>query len=327
MLSRQKETMSQEDIDFQQPDARVISPADIPIEPSFPQTGITLGLVFLASLIIGMMVILILELLDGGFRSSEQLERATGIPSLGFVPQTGVPKDFDSLPSYVAGHPNTAFAESIRTLNWTLGLAYPEGRPKRILVSSALPEEGKTTIATCLATVQSAAGEKVLLIDGDTRRPSCNEILAMDRDPGLTDVLMGTAQLEDALQTCEWSGLTVLAAGRPSPNISTLLASTKLEALLDVLDKEYDLIVIDSPPILAAADARILAKHDHATFVVVRWAKTRRQTVRLAVQQLDATGAPIAGTLLSAVDARKHAQYGYGDSGVYAGNLEKYYAT
>ena len=327
MLSRQKETISQEDIDFQQPDARVISPADIPIEPSFPQTGITLGLVFLASAIIGMMVILILELLDGGFRSSEQLERATGIPSLGFVPQTAIPEDFDNLPSYVAGHPNTAFAESVRTLNWTLGLTYPEGRPKRILVSSAVPEEGKTTIATCLATVQSAAGEKVLLIDGDTRRPSCNELLNLNRDPGLTDVLMGSTQLEDALQTCEWSGLTVLSAGHPSPNVSTLLASTKMEELLDALDKVYDLIIIDSPPILAAADARILAKHAHATFVVVRWAKTRRQTVRLALQQLDATGAPIAGTLLSAVDARKHAQYGYGDSGVYAGNLEKYYAA
>jgi capsular exopolysaccharide synthesis family protein len=326
MLARQKETISQEDIDFQQPDARIISPADTPIEPSFPQTGITLGLVFLAATIIGMMVILILELLDGGFRSSEQLERVTGIPSLGFIPKAGLPKEFDSLPSYVASHPNTAFAESIRTLNWTLGLAYSEGRPQRILVSSAVPEEGKTTIATCLASVQSSAGERVLLIDADTRRPSCNGLLNLNRDPGLTDVLMGNAQLDDALQTCEWSGLTLLPAGRPTPNISNLLASSKLEALLDVLDREYDLIVIDSPPILAAADARILAKHAHAAFVVVRWAKTRRQTVRLAVQQLDATGVPIAGTLLSAVDARKHAQYGYGDSGVYAGNLEKYYA-
>jgi capsular exopolysaccharide synthesis family protein len=189
-----------------------------------------------------------------------------------------------------------------------------------------VPEEGKTTIATCLASVQSSAGERVLLIDADTRRPSCNGLLNLNRDPGLTDVLMGNAQLDDALQTCEWSGLTLLPAGRPTPNISNLLASSKLEALLDVLDREYDLIVIDSPPILAAADARILAKHAHAAFVVVRWAKTRRQTVRLAVQQLDATGVPIAGTLLSAVDARKHAQYGYGDSGVYAGNLEKYYA-
>lgn len=327
MLARQKETMSQEDLDFQQPDARIISPADVPVEPSFPQKSVTIGLVLLASIIVGMLVILIMELLDGGFRSSEQVEQATGIPALGFVPRTALPEEFESLPSYIAGHPNTAFAESIRTLNWTLGLSYADGRPKRLLIASAVPEEGKTTVASCLATAQSLAGERVLLIEGDTRRPSCHLVLKTRRDPGLTDVLTGAASLEEALQTCEWSGMSLLPAGSPSPNVANLLASEKMSALLNTLDRQFDLIVIDSPPVLVSADARILATHAGATIVVVKWARTRRQTVRHAVQQLLGAGADVAGALLSAVDAKKHAQYGYGDSGVYAGNLEKYYAS
>jgi len=108
-------------------------------------------------------------------------------------------------------------------------------------------------------------------------------------------------------------------------NATNVLGSKKMAALLDELRGKFDLIVIDSPPLMAAADARILARLSDATILAVRWGSTRRQAVKMSVRQLLAAGAPLAGGLLTMVNAKKHAQYSYGDSGAYVGELEKYY--
>lgn len=326
MLSRQKETLSQEDADYQQADARIISPADMPLVPAFPRVGMILGLVLLASTILGLLIILMIELLDDGFRSGDELERATGVPSIGFVPFVPKTGGHKSLAGYISDKPNTAFGEAIRTLNWSIGLAFPAPAPKSILVTSSVPGEGKTTIASCLATSQSIAGRKTVLVDADTRQPSCHELLGVAREPGLVDVLTGNASLNDVLTVSEWSNLVVLPAGTPSPNARNLLESEKMRALLDVLNERFDCIVIDSPPVMATTDARILCQLTDATITVVRWEKTRRAVVRNTLGQLRGARARLAGSLLSMVDARKHARYGYGDSGAYTGDLEKYYA-
>jgi capsular exopolysaccharide synthesis family protein len=326
MLTRQKETSSQEDADFQQADVRVISRADIPLQPAFPRKGVILGLAFIAAMIFGLVIILIIELLEDGFRNGDELERATGVPSLGFIPYVPHIGSFKSLPEYISGKPNTAFAEAIRTLNWSIGLAFPAPAPKSVLVTSSVPGEGKTTIATCLATSQSVAGRKTLLIDADTRRPTCHELLGIEREPGLVDVLTGHASLDDVLVEKNLSGLVILPAGAPSPNVPNLLESEKMRELLEELNKRFDFIVIDSPPVLATTDARILCQLTDATVAVVHWAKTRRATARNTLGQLRGARARLAGSLLSMVNVKKHAKYGYGDSGAYTGDLEKYYA-
>jgi hypothetical protein len=119
MLAREKETLYQKDMGFQQPDVDVFSPATIPAEPSFPSKGIVIGLALMGSLFLGLMAILILELLDSGFRSGEQFEQVTGTPSIGFVPMINKPDNYSSLAAYVAGRPGAAFGESVRTLNWS----------------------------------------------------------------------------------------------------------------------------------------------------------------------------------------------------------------
>jgi len=326
MLARQKETLSQDDADFQQTNIRIISPADIPLQPSFPRTGVILGLVFIAAIIFGLIIILIMELLDDGFRSGDELERATGVPSLGFVPSVRTPESLQTLPKYLSDKPNTAFSEAIRTLNWSIGLAFPAPAPKSVLVTSSLPGEGKTTIASCLAASQVAVGRRTLLIDADTRRPSCHELFGISRQPGLVDFLTGSASLNDVLIQNEQSDLFILPAGTPSPNVANLFESEKMDKLLETLDKQFDFIVIDSPPVMAMTDARILCQKTDATVVVVHWAKTRRAIVRNTLMQLRGARARLAGSLLSMVDVKKHAQYGYGDSGAYTGDLEKYYA-
>jgi capsular exopolysaccharide synthesis family protein len=272
-----------------------------------------------------MVIILIMELLEDGFRSGEDLEKATGIPSIGFVPLVQVPEEFRSLADYVANKPNTALSEAIRTLNWSIGLAFPAPKPKSVLITSSVPGEGKTTIAACLAVSQSIAGRNTVLVDADTRRPTCHWLLDITRTPGLVDVLTGSVSLDDALIENTQSGLMILPAGSPSKNTPNLLESENMRELLAELNRRFDFIVIDSPPVMATTDARILCQMTDATVAVIHWAKTPRAVVRNTLSQLQAARARLAGGLLSMVDVRKHAQYGYGDSGAYTGDLEKYY--
>jgi len=326
LLLRQKETLSQDNNDFQQPDATIFSRADVPAEPSYPRTIIIIGIAFIGSLVLGLLVILIIELLDSGFRSGEQFERATGVPSIGFIPKVTRPGEYKTMAGYLAGRPSSAFGESMRTLNWSLQLASPDDPPRIVLITSSLPGEGKTTVASCLATAQSKAGQRVVLLDADIRRPECHTLTGLDLEPGLTNLLAGQTDLDSVLAASEWSGLSVLPAGTPSPQAPNLLGSQRMKDLLAQLSDRFDLIVIDSPPMMAAADARILAQLADATVLTVRWGKTRRRTVRLTVHQLQAAGAKLAGGLLTLVDVRRNARYGYGDSGAYSGSLEKYYA-
>ncbi len=324
MLARGKEINSQDDLEVQQADARIISKADLPTKPSFPRIKVVLGLVFLGACGVGMLLVLLLELLDGGFRSGEQIEEATGASSLGFVPRLPIKHGLSPV-DYVTKRPKSSLGEAIRTLNWSISLKSPDNPPKTVLVTSALPEEGKTTIAVCLARIQALGGQKTLIIDADTRRPGVHTAMGLPASPGLVDVLSGQKYFSDASYTDEASGARVLPAGTPVPNSPDLLGSEAMGKLLHRHAHSYDLIIIDSPPVMAAADAQILSQRVDATVFVVRWAKTRREVVRLALQRLGSVGGRLAGVLLTMVDVKKHAQYSFGDSGSYYGYLEKYY--
>ena len=246
--------------------------------------------------------------------------------SLGFIP-TAVGRDSgQDILDYLSGRPKSAFGEAIRTLHWSVSLAFPDRSVRTVLITSSHPSEGKTSVASCLAWVQSRAGQNVLLIDADTRRPSVHKLVRVKRRPGLLDVLAGTASLDEAIRGPETSGFCVLPAGSPTTNVPSLLGSERMSALLAEVAGRFDLVIIDSPPVMAAADARILTSKVDATVMVARWARTPREAVRLSLRQLDAAGGRLAGVLLTMVDVRKHAQYSYGDSGAYTGALEKYYA-
>lgn len=327
LMGRQKETLSQEDIDFQAPDARVISPADVPPSPSYPNKKVIIGLVFVASAFLGLLIILVRELLDNGYRAGEELERATGIPWLGFVPKVRSLRKGETLPDFITERPGTAFSESLRTLNWSLGLTAGDNRqPRVVLITSSNPGEGKTSISTCLAMSQAEAGQKVMIIDADMRKPAVNELMGINREPGLVELLSGQAELSEVVVEPEGDGPSVIPAGKSMPTAPSLLGSSRFDLLLEDLVSWYDLIIVDSPPVMAGADARIISQKVDATVVVVRWSETRREVVKLAIRQLAAAGAKLAGTLLNQVDPKKHAEYSYGDSGVYTGDLEKYYA-
>jgi succinoglycan biosynthesis transport protein ExoP len=327
LLARQKETISQEDNDFQQADATVVSKADIPAEPSFPKAGVVLGLSVIGGLVFGALTIFVLELVDGGYRSGEQFERYTGIGSIGIIPLVDKQKDYKSISGYVAGERDTVFHEAVRNVYWSLKLTSPDRVPKVLLVASSLTGEGKSTLAASLATVQSIAGQNVLLIDADVRRPSLHSEVGVEREPGLTNVLSGSVGLDDALVEKSWTRLTVLPAGMATPNAPTLLGSDKMKSLLRDLRGRFDLIVIDSPPVMAATDARILCREADVTLLVAKWGKTRRPVVQAAARYLHAAGAPTIVGLLNMVDLKANEFYGYGDSSFYGTDVSSYHST
>lgn len=325
LLGRQKETFFQEDSGFHQPDARVISQAEIPLKPSFPNRPVILGLVILASIFLGLLTILLIEILDRGFRSGEHLERELELPSLGIVPlvknRKGTPVEL------LSQNRRTAYGEALRSLNWVLTLSSPQDRPKICVFTSTQSGEGKTTIAASLALSQAIAGDRTLLIEADVRAPSVHDLIGSKRAPGLVDYLMGDVSIEDAIHEHDASGLSIIPAGSASSNPPSLFASQRMEDVLTSLRASFDLIVIDSPPVMACADAQILGRYADTSVFVVRWGRTRRNAAAFAVSKLQAAGVNLAGGLLSMVDAKEHARYYHGDSGAYSGEFEKYYVA
>lgn len=326
-LERAKQTGEQMDLaasGLTPSDARLISPATTPAEPSFPNKSLILLLALAGGLGFGLLLSALAEQLEHGFKSSEEVEEDLGLPVLALIPSLrslgikGVaPEQLLTL------KPASAYAESIRILRTALHLN--ETPPaKTILFTSALPGEGKTTAVLSLARHAAEAGERVLVLDADSRRPRVHEALKMESGAGLSDVLLGRIPLEKAILALgpKGRGLHVLPAGEAN-EIVNLLGSTQMAALLQRLAKLYSLILIDSPPTLPVADARLLAQFADQVVMVVKWNASRREVVAHAVKQF--TGVRVKGVVLNQVDIRRHAEYSYGDSGTYYGQHRSYF--
>ena len=325
LLARYKEAGQQEGI--QHADARIISRAEVPRSPSSPRTTLIVGVALAVSAFLGVLLVFLLEILDRGFRSSEQIEEMTGVGTLSLIPML-TKRRRKRLPfdRYVIERPASSFAEALRTLHTGVLLSSADAESKSVLISSSLPSEGKTTISIALASLVARSGRTVLLVDADLRRGQVAETLDLRRGPGLIEILSTPdASLEDVIQRDPDSGLHVLTAGVRSASSSTdLLGTAPMAELMSALRHAYDLIVIDSPPVHLVSDARILSTMADRTVYVVRWEKSRRDIVRLGLRQLMEAGADVAGVALNMVNVRKNARYGYADSGYYYGSSGEY---
>ena len=327
-LARFEETSAQMDVAVNQPDARIISRAVIPNEPSFPPKKVVLVIALMGSALVGLLLIFVIEQMDSGFRSGEQIEEVTGVRVLGLVPLLNEwSRDGKSPGNYILNNPVSLFSESIRSLYTSILTTRIDAPPKKILITSSQPDEGKTSIAICMARSRALAGYKTVLVEADLRRPNIHRILKNPRKPGLVELMLGKAELADVLFKDEASGCYVIPAGGSVPDPTAILASRKMKQLLDVLDKEFETIILDSPPVMAASDARILGTEVDLTVFVVRWAKTSREVVSLGLRQIVESGGHLGGVVLSLVDPKKHARYGAGDSGYYHSAVRKYYTT
>ena len=325
-LIRLKETTAQES--FQQSDSAILSRADVPEIPSFPNKRRLLLLSLLGAVSLGVLLAFAIEKLDRGFRSMEQVLQMMGAAPLGLVPALKGLRRLGKTPSaYILEKPASAFSEAIRSLRTSILLADAGGRPKVIMIASALVQEGKTTVTVSLARLQASVGDKVVVVDCDLRRSAVHKEFGFRSSPGLVEVLAGEVSLDDVMQRDPVSGADVLVAGGRAPSPAELLGSAQMKELLNKLSQSYDLVIVDSAPVVAVSDTRALSRVVDKTVFLVRWADTPREVATAALRQLVDAGADVIGVMLSMVDVRKHARYGYSDSGTYYGSLRKYYTS
>jgi succinoglycan biosynthesis transport protein ExoP len=326
-INRAKEIASQQKA--QEPDARIISSGVLPDDPTYPRRKLIFGVALFGALLLGSIAVFGLEQLDNTFRSSEQIEDAIGLPTLGLVPAiAGLDKRYGAPQDYVLDNPNSPFGESVRSLRTAMLLTSMGAPPKTVLLTSAIPSEGKTSMAMCLARVHARSGRRTLIIDCDVRRPRLHELTAVANQIGLSDVLLRQRELNEVVHADERSGAYFVTAGAPAPDPAALLASERMRRLLKEVSNRYDLVLLDSPPVLSVSDARVLSQMVDKTLYLIQWGSTRRHDAMMGIKQLIEAGADMAGVVLTRVNVRKHARYGYRDSGYYYDEkYTKYYSN
>jgi capsular exopolysaccharide synthesis family protein len=325
LMQRTKQTISQKT--FQEADADIVSNAAVPGTPSYPRKGIILPLIFLFAISQGIILAFAAEKLDLGFRSMDQVERIMGVTPLGLIPTVSKLTTVGKAPhDYILTNPGSPFYEAIRSLYTNILLSDVVQRRKVVLVTSALPNEGKTVVVLSLARMLSTTGQKVILVDCDFRRPTVHKDLGIQPGPGLSDYLTGGAILDDVIQVDEESGAHIIPAGTTVQESPEQLDSGRMQRLLKNLGVKYDFVILDSPPVLVVSDSLYLARLAEATIFLVRWTRTRREVASLGLRRLLSAQANVVGVLLTMVDVKSHAQYGFADSGSYYGKVKKYYS-
>jgi exopolysaccharide transport family protein len=327
-LTRFREIVEQQGL--QEADAKILSAADTPTAPSHPKTALFTLIAFAASLVLGVLLVFVIERWDSdyGFRSADEIQAALGTRALALVPDLSR-RETQGIPAedYILQKPNSAFAEALQRIRTSLFLTDGEHPPKTILVTSSVPLEGKSTIAAALARQSARSGLKVILIDADLRRPRLHEVIGLANQNGLSEVLTGRANPEAAIKRDEKSGLDFLPAGVGVVSPPDLFRSSTMKILLEEMAAYYDLVIIDTPPVTAVSDSFTLSGLVDKSVYVIRWEQTPRNVALAGIRQMVEAGADIAGIVLARVDLKKHARYGYADSGYYQGYYRKYYVN
>lgn len=286
-----------------------IKPAVPPLEPASPKVVLLLLLGAIGGLSLGVLAALIRSATDTRVHSSHELEQAFDLPVLGSVQ---FDPEASKQPLVVARTPHSPGAEAYRALRTTLRFLRGGVGPKVFVVTSSIESEGKSTTVANLALALADAGQRVLLIEADLRRPKLAGYFGLVDAPGLTDVLIGGSSLEDALQTWGDSGLRVLTSGQLPPNPSELLQSDRAAELLETVRGHYDAVIIDAPPLLPVTDAAILAKMSDGALIVTARNRARLQQVRAAIGVLESVGARSLGLVLTMDRSATRYGYGYG---------------
>lgn len=314
---------------LQQTDATIASRASAPSEPSSPNLPLIALAAALLSLLAGAVTMLLSELWSRSLRSGDDIERELGVPFAGILPDYASVagrrrRRGRSAPAeYLLNNPLSAFAESLRNLRAFLLLS--GGAPAKILaLTSAVPKEGKSMTSLCLAQAMALSGSRVVVVDCDLRMRGLTKLVG-DQPVGLVQVIDGEVSLEQALVYDARTGLTVLPAAGGHPIPYDLFGSPQCDALLRRLAEQYDYVILDTPPILGVADARILAAKVDKVLYVVRWNKTPLRTAQSAIDILTECGADVAGALLTRVDIKAQARFGFKDQSDYFHEYRKYY--
>jgi capsular exopolysaccharide synthesis family protein len=296
----------------------LVEPAVVPLEPKLPNRGRDIALGAIVGLLLGIALIFFVEYMDTSIKSSEELERHVGLPALGLIPCAQTHKH--SLPPGTRiellshNNPKSMFADAFRAVRTSIQYSRPGRMPKKLLVTSSFPSEGKSTVSTNLAIVLAQQQHKVLLIDADLRKPILHKFMDVDRNNGLAEMLTGHHDLS-VIHSSHIPNLSVIASGAKSPNPVDLLDSSMMRQLLTDLEAKFDYIILDTAPILNLADTAALAPLVDGVILVARPGKTPRAALARAREVLAETHCPLLGVILNNPHGSSFGQthaYGYG---------------
>ncbi len=310
----------------QPPEARIISRADIPSSPTFPRPRTTIVLGILVSIVIALAVAALLEILQSGFLTAQQVELHLGVPSLGMCGRISKPfLRSRGAHDFIIDKPLSPFSEALRNFRTSLYLLDVDRPAKVVMITSAVSGEGKSVLAASLGRLAAQCGQTVVLVDGDVRRPNVHRLLGNEKVAvGLPDLLAGNVALDEVIKTDLKSSLQYIPARTGVPSPMDLFASTQMRQLIQNLRETFDLVIIDSAPILPVADSRVLATVVDSVVFAVRWEKTPRKAAESALRALRDGGARVVGAVLTMVNIRRHSMYRYEDSGYFAAGHYKY---
>jgi succinoglycan biosynthesis transport protein ExoP len=328
----------------------VIDPPEAPFDPYLPKPLLFLALSGVMGLFLGVGTAFLVEYMDNSIKTTEDVERVVQLPSLGVVPlclndrsapapeqssgkikgllswvrnRHGQTIPMGDLDLMMLRHPRSAMSEAIRHLRTSLMLSVSGGPPEAIVVTSPHPREGKSTISINLAIALAQDGRRVVILDCDLRRPRLHQVFHLDNAPGLTSYLTGNCNLETIIKPTEVDNLFLVPAGPIPPNPAELLNSQAYKNLLQELRREFNHIIIDTPPTLGFADARVLALQADGVLLVAKHQSTTREAGRLARQYLSQVNARMLGMVLNQIGTnglRRHDMY-------YQKYYDRYYAV
>jgi polysaccharide biosynthesis transport protein len=307
---------------------RIVDPAEDPGGPVRPRIPANVGIGAIGGLILGLALVLIREQLDNSLKTPQDLEEQLGVPFLGLLPemteneekrprakrrrvgQTDAPQHSGHSELAVHEHPLSGIAEAARGIRTNIMFMNPDRPYGRLLITSAGPMEGKTTVSCNIAVALAQGGQRVCIIDCDLRRPRLHRIFDRAGDAGVTNVILGEATVDEVAKPTSVPNLWSVPAGPVPPNPADLLHSERFRRFLDQLSERFDRIVIDSPPIAAVTDSAVLSTLADGTVLVVRALKTTKQLARQGLRILHDVDARVIGAVLNAVNLHRHA-YGY----------------
>jgi capsular exopolysaccharide synthesis family protein len=291
----------------------VVSGPTLSNTPISPRRTLNIGLGILIGLALGLAAAFLRELTDTTMRSVEAVEAAAGFPVIGTI---NFEKGAKKAPLIVEGSTRGGRGEAIRKLRTNLQFVDVDDPVRVIVVTSSVAGEGKSTTAANLAIMLAETGQRILLIEADLRRPRLAEYLGLERAVGLTNVAAGQVSIDDVLQPWGAGGLTVLASGSIPPNPSELLGSHSMRDIISSLRERFEMIIIDTPPLLPVTDGAVVAAFADGVVVVVRYGKTSRSQLAQSIKALESVDARVLGAVLNMRPMkewakRRHDEYGY----------------
>jgi len=286
---------------------QIVDSADIPSSPSFPRKRVNLAIGGAVGLLLGFGLALLAEGLDVNLKTITEIEEGLGLPLLTAIPAVKTeeitPEIFREHAIATAGTSWSRIAEALRSMRTSILLSSPGSPPKAILIASARPSEGKSSIATLFGITLALGGSRVLVMDADLRRPSVHLRFRTGKHSGLSSVLSGKSELREAV--VEWPALPnlhLMPAGPTPPLPSELLGSRQMQDLFVTLRQEYDFVILDTPPVLAVTDALVISRLTDAVILVVRYGIVQRHVAQRAIDLLERAGAHLLGVAINAVD-------------------------